>query len=238
MQSFRNLERRFGQTSAPIGRLLSNIDVARGREMAFRLQHPEVLQTLTEIAIVQSVEASNAIEHITAPLKRIEQLVADKTTPRNRSEEEIAGYRSVLNTIHSSAVHIPLKPSVIEQLIDTTKESYYEALEKSTIGWHEGDHDLEPWTRYFLGVVLAAYRAFEDRAGMLVGARGAKAELVKNFIRSSVSDTFRVQDVRRAVPSVSDIYIRQILRGLKSSGALAQLGRGQSASWKRLHTNF
>lgn len=101
---------------ASMARALAGIERARGREEAFREQHPEALKTLTEVARIQSTEASNAIERITAPRKRIEELLADKTTPANRSEEEIAGYRAVLDTIHASAPHIPFKPSVVEQL--------------------------------------------------------------------------------------------------------------------------
>ncbi|HMJ36763.1 MAG TPA: Fic family protein [Baekduia sp.] len=95
---------------------LGDIDTARGREQVFRSQHPQSLKTLTEIARIQSTEASNAIERITAPPKRIRALVADKTTPENRSEAEIAGYRAVLDTIHSSAEAIPFRPTVVEQL--------------------------------------------------------------------------------------------------------------------------
>jgi Fic family protein len=99
-----------------MARALAGIDLARGREEAFREQHPEALKTLTQIARIQSTEASNAIEQITAPRRRIEALVADKTTPANRSEEEIAGYRAVLDTIHASARDIPFTPKVVEQL--------------------------------------------------------------------------------------------------------------------------
>src|SRR5207247_5971343 len=106
----------FAQTPAAIGRMLSEIDVGRGRQEAFRRQNPAVLKTLIAVALVQSVETSNAIENIRAPHKRIEELVAEKTTPRNRSEDEIAGDRDALNTVHSSAEHIPVKPTILEQL--------------------------------------------------------------------------------------------------------------------------
>src|SRR3990170_363174 len=109
MQTFRSLDRHLAMVPAAIARQLSAIDIARGRQEAFRHQNPAILKTLTEIAIVQSVEASNALEDITAPHKRIEKLVAEKAVPRNRSEAEIAGYRDALSTIHSSAHHIPVK---------------------------------------------------------------------------------------------------------------------------------
>jgi Fic family protein len=116
MHTFRVLDQQIGMVTGTMARALAGIDLARGHEEAFRERHPEGLKALTAIARIQSTEASNAIEHIVAPRKRIEALVADKTTPANRSEEEIAGYRAVLDTIHASAANIPFKPSVVEQL--------------------------------------------------------------------------------------------------------------------------
>ncbi len=55
----------------------------------------------------------------------------------------------------------------IEKLIDETKDTYYDALAKSTHGWHDGMHDLAPWTSYFLGILVAAYGEFESRATLL-----------------------------------------------------------------------
>jgi Fic family protein len=301
---------------------------------------------------VQSVEASNAIEDITAPPKRIRELVEDKTTPRNRSEAEIAGYRSVLDLIHSNAEGIPFKANVLlqlhrdlyqftgiragewkgldneveeelpdgtkrvrfkplsafetppamdelherfteaweldtyhrllltgayifdftvihpfndgngrmsrlltllllyhggyevgrfvslEKLIDKTKESYYDALAASTERWHEGEHDLVPWLSYFLGIIVAGHAQFEERVGLLAAGRGAKVRAIKSFIRSRTSATLKVEDVRQAVPGVSDVYIREVLRKLRDQGVLRQNGRGPLAEWERVHTNF
>ena len=116
MQRFRELGTHFDLIPAPINRQLSEIDIARGRQEAFARQHPAALESLKQVALIQSVEASNAIENVTAPRKRLEELVAQRTTPRNRSEAEIAGYRAVLGTIHSSAEHIPFTPNIVRQL--------------------------------------------------------------------------------------------------------------------------
>jgi Fic family protein len=116
MQSFRDLDSHLGMTPAFLVRQLTEIDIAKGRQEMYRRQHPEALKALRDIARVQSVEASNAIEDVTAPPKRIRELVEDKTTPRNRSEAEIAGYRSVLDLIHANADGIPFKPNVLLQL--------------------------------------------------------------------------------------------------------------------------
>lgn len=115
MYTFRTLDKQIGLVPAATARALGAIDAGRGREEAFRLQRPQVLETLVEIARIQSTEASNAIEGIAAPRGRIEALVAERTEPRNRPEAEIAGYRRALDTIHASADHIPFKQSVVEQ---------------------------------------------------------------------------------------------------------------------------
>ena len=79
-------------------------------------QRPDELEKLVEIAKVQSTEASNAIEGIVTTNTRIRQLVEQKTTPKNRSEQEIAGYRDVLSTIHESFDTIPITQNYILQL--------------------------------------------------------------------------------------------------------------------------
>lgn len=95
---------------------LSRLDECRGREALFRSQRAEALERLVDVARIQSTEASNAIEGIVAPSARIKALVEDRTTPRNRSEAEIAGYRRALDLIHASHEHMPLTTGVTQQL--------------------------------------------------------------------------------------------------------------------------
>ena len=87
-----------------------------GKQEMYLKQRPEELEKLVEIAKIQSTEASNAIEGIVTTNTRIRQLVEEKTTPRNRDEQEIAGYRDVLNVIHESFDAIPLTQNYILQL--------------------------------------------------------------------------------------------------------------------------
>ena len=87
-----------------------------GKQELYLKQRPEELNKLVEIAKIQSTEASNAIEGIVTTNTRIRQLVEEKTTPRNRSEQEIAGYRDVLNLIHESFDFIPITRNYILQL--------------------------------------------------------------------------------------------------------------------------
>jgi Fic family protein len=115
MQTFRDLDSHLGMVPARSATALAEASAGRGREEAFRGQHPQVLEGLMEVALIQSSAASNAIEQITAAPGRVTELVQDKTTPQNRSEEEIAGYRKVLDIIHSSAKDIPLTTPVVLQ---------------------------------------------------------------------------------------------------------------------------
>src|SRR6185295_10975338 len=85
----------------------------RGKQALFKQQSPQVLDALRENAIIQSTESSNRIEGVVAPLGRIRDLVAHRATPANRSEQEIAGYREVLNTIHSHPEDIRLSSNVV-----------------------------------------------------------------------------------------------------------------------------
>lgn len=87
-----------------------------GKQELYLKQKPAELEKLVEIAKIQSTEASNAIEGIVTTNTRIRQLVEEKTTPKNRDEQEIAGYRDVLNVIHESFDAIPITKNYILQL--------------------------------------------------------------------------------------------------------------------------
>ena len=96
--------------------LIEAIYKEAGKQELYLKQRPEELEKLIEIAKIQSTEASNAIEGIVTTNTRIRQLVEEKTTPKNRNEQEIAGYRDVLNIIHESFDAIPITPNYILQL--------------------------------------------------------------------------------------------------------------------------
>ena len=96
--------------------LVAQIHEFKGRQELYLQQRPAELERLIEIAKVQSTEASNEIEGIRTTNTRLKQLCADKTTPRNRDEKEIMGYRDVLNTIHENFEYIPIRSGYILQL--------------------------------------------------------------------------------------------------------------------------
>ncbi len=95
---------------------LSLIHEYRGKQSVYMQQIPQGMERLIEVAKMQSTEASNAIEGIRTTETRLRQLMSERTTPRNRDEKEIAGYRDALNIIHDSFEYIPLTPNYILQL--------------------------------------------------------------------------------------------------------------------------
>jgi Fic family protein len=324
---------------------LRAIGTLKGRSELYEYQTPQVLETLRQVALIQSTESSNRIEGITVPEERLRSLVREKTTPRNRPEAEIAGYRDVLNTIHASTAEIPVRPSTIRQLhrdlfqyasapggewkaadnrivdvlpdgtrrtrfepvaavhtaeamealcdgyadraplleplllipafvldflcihpfsdgngrmarlltllllyqhgygvgrfislertIEGSKESYYEALRASSEGWHAGEHDACPWWSYWLGTVLAAYREFEERAGLLTSRRGAKTELVLQAI-GRMRGEFTVRELQRVLPDIGIDLIRRLLTQERRAGRLVCSGSGPGVRWKRV----
>ena len=96
--------------------LIAAIYKYAGKQELYLKQKPDELEKLVEIAKIQSTKSSNAIEGIVTTNTRIRQLVEEKTTPKNRDEEEIAGYRDVLNIIHESYEYIPITSNYILQL--------------------------------------------------------------------------------------------------------------------------
>jgi len=319
----------------------------KGKQQLFERQSPQLLIALREVARVQSIESSNRIEGVTASAGRIADLAAEKTVPRDRSEQEIAGYRDVLATVHASASSMDLSGGLIlqlhrdlyqfspmpggawkgspndivdvlpdgthrlrfapvaldlvdsaigelvdgyrrvaaqgrvdplvavpafvldflcihpftdgngrlsrilnlmllyqtgydvgryislEKVIEDTKETYYEALETSSAGWHEGEHDLVPWLEYSHGVLLAAYLEFEQRVGQVRSGRGAKREMVIDCIHH-MPKTFRYADIERACPGVSRPTIVRVLGELRDKGDIRCTKGGRDAAWERM----
>ena len=120
----------------------------------------------------------------------------------------------------------------LEKVIEDSKETYYEALEASSEGWHEGRHDLVPWLQYSHGVLIAAYLELEHRVGQMGTGRGAKREMVIDCIRH-LPTTFRLADVERACPGVSRPTIVRVLGGLRDNGEIRCTKGGRGAAQER-----
>jgi len=352
MQTFRDLDKHLGMVPATIVSALGAVSAGRGREEVLRYRDMNAVDALRHAAMYQSTAASNAIEGIVAPPARIAGLVREGVRPRNRPEEEIAGYGEVLATIHESAEAIPFTPSVVlqfhrdlysrtatpggrfkstqnevarfdsagnkvavifqgtppaetpramdelherhsgavaarrysplllagayvfdflmihpfndgngrmsrlltllllyqagydigrfvslEKLIERSKETYYEALQASTVGWDRGEHDIWPWLDYFLGILIGAYGQLEDYVELLGSGRGSKAKRVREFVRQHVTVTFTLAEIHEALPDIGVDHIRGELRRLRDAGAVESPGRGRK-QWRRLRDDF
>ena len=116
MRTFNYSEIKMQKWDSDVLSLIAAIYKEAGKQEMSLKQRPEELKKLVEIAKIQSTEASNAIEGIVTTSTRIKQLVEEKTTPKNCDEQEIAGYRDVLNIIHESFDAIPITQNYILQL--------------------------------------------------------------------------------------------------------------------------
>ncbi len=327
--------------------LIAAIYKEAGKQEMYLKQRPEELEKLVEIAKIQSTEASNAIEGIVTTSTRIRQLVEEKTAPQNRDEQEIAGYRDVLNIIHENFDAIPISQRYILQLhkilyshmnnlmagktksvqnyisatypdghvetlftplapyetpealdkiceeynrvignmeveplivvpifihdflcihpfndgngrmsrllttlllyrngfyvgkyisleakIAKNKDLYYNALGRSQDGWHEGMEDVVPFIKYLLGIVLSAYKDFEERFALVETKRSA-LEMVRCATMNKLG-RFTKQDIRELCPSLSISSIEGALRKLVASGELKREGAGKNICYYRL----
>jgi Fic family protein len=124
----------------------------------------------------------------------------------------------------------------LERLVEENKERYYETLDQSSQGWHDGRHDPWPYINYVLSIMKAAYREFEARVGDVKAPRGAKRELVLAGIERLLGAArrgFAISQLERACPGVSRDMVRRVLREEQRAGRLACEGRGPAAVWKR-----
>ncbi len=125
----------------------------------------------------------------------------------------------------------------LERIFEESKESYYETLETSSQGWHEGAHNVAPWLNYFWGALLRAYKEFEERVGTIARGRGAKGDRVRSEIRKR-NLPFSISDIEGACPGVSRDMVRLVLRAMKADGLIASTGKGRGAKWVGLITGL
>lgn len=121
----------------------------------------------------------------------------------------------------------------VEQLIFDSKNSYYDALETSQHGWHEGKHDVWPWLTYFATILADAYELFEARVAGARTQHGSKAERVRHWAVNEAPREFRFAQAVKGLPGISSATIRAALNSLRDEG-LFEPTRGASATWRRL----
>lgn len=121
----------------------------------------------------------------------------------------------------------------LERIFEDSKESYYETLEASSQGWHEGKHDVQPWLDYFWGALLRAYKEFEERVGSIDNRHGGKSERVRTQALKRTLP-FSISEIEDACPGISRDTVRLVLRALKSEGLIESTGKGRGAKWIKL----
>ena len=121
----------------------------------------------------------------------------------------------------------------IERIVEQSKETYYESLNRSSQKWHEEKHDVLPWFNYFLGTLIGAYKEFENRAEHTRPSRGAKTDILQTAIERRPGE-FSISDIARECPTVSRVMIKKVLSQMQGDKKIKCLGKGQSARWKRL----
>jgi Fic family protein len=122
MNSFRNQRLRDFAVPMSTNWLLNDLAEAKGKQELYTRQSPQVLKALREMALVQSVESSNRIEGVTVAPDRLRPLVLGHARPKDRSEQEIAGYRSALNLIHTKANDLQITPDLMRRLHQLCQE--------------------------------------------------------------------------------------------------------------------
>lgn len=331
-----------------IVQMVASIHEHKGKQELFLEANIDELKTLLEVALIQSTGASNRIEGIYTSDKRLEELVSQKAEPRNRSEEEISGYREVLATIHESYEYIVPRTNIIlqlhrdlysysqgakggifknsdnviaetdaeghqrarfipvpafqtaeamdemcnrfleeweanrmdklilipifildflcihpfndgngrmsrlltlllfykagyivgkyismEMLIEKTKETYYEALQASSIGWHECNNSYEPFVKYYLGIVLKAYKEFESRVEHLKHKNLSKPDRIKAVIDRKVGKITK-KEIMDFCPDISKVTVERTLTDLVKKGYIAKVGAGPATGYVRI----
>ena len=124
----------------------------------------------------------------------------------------------------------------LERLVEENKDRYYETLEKSSEGWHEGTHNPWPYINFVLSIMKLAYRDFVARVGEFKAPRGEKRETVLSGINQLIKrpkSGFTLRELEQVCPGVSRDMVRHVLREQQESGAVACHGRGPGAAWKR-----
>lgn len=143
--------------------------------------------------------------------------------------------RAVTNALLDDAGYTVGRYVSLEQLIAETADDYYEALLRSTHGWHERDNDPWPWLTYFVDVLARAYDRLE-RGTTAERSTGTKQHRVREYVTQHAPQIFRISDVRVALPGVSDPTIRLALDQLKKEGRVRPEGTGRAAVWVRTET--
>ena len=114
----------------------------------------------------------------------------------------------------------------IEKLIENTKDLYYEYLQKSSTGWHEELNDYEPFVKYMLGIIVAAYREFSSRVKLITTSGMSKPDRVRELIKNTLG-TITKKEILEKCPDISQATVQRALADLLESGEIEKIGGGR-----------
>ena len=114
----------------------------------------------------------------------------------------------------------------VEKLIADSKETYYEILQESSCGWHEGANDYIPFVRYMLGIIVAAYREFESRAALIVDSSISKPDRIREIIRNTIGPITKTE-IMKECPDISQVTVQRTLGELLKDERIIKIGGGR-----------
>ncbi|WP_155891439.1 hypothetical protein [Ligilactobacillus apodemi] len=127
----------------------------------------------------------------------------------------------------------------LEMLIEQSKQTYYEVLHDSSVGWHTNENDYGPFIRYYLGILLKAYTEFEDRVEHLRYRHLTKPQRIGVIIERSLGKITKKEILAQA-PDISKTTVERTLLDLRKKGKIIKVGRGRATAYikKLLHKSI
>ena len=122
----------------------------------------------------------------------------------------------------------------LERIFANNQEAYFDALQRSVKGWHEGTHNPMPWINFFLDSLITAYEELEVRVEALQGqsSRAPKSQLITVAIEER-EGPFSVADICLQIPTVSRELVKKVIQNLREQGQLKPIGKGRGAQWEK-----
>lgn len=119
----------------------------------------------------------------------------------------------------------------IEKLIEKTKDEYYEALQASSAGWHEGSNDYMPFVTYMLGVITAAYREFMERTELVEERKVSKPERIEDMLRKKLG-AFTKADIQKEFPDIGSATLQRTFSKLQKENKIIKIGDGRYTKYR------
>ena len=326
--------------------LMNKIHEYKGKQVLLSGIKKDTLNTLLNIAKIESTVSSNSLEGICTTKKRINELVIKNLDPKTRNEEEIAGYRDVLSLVHENYNYINISSNTIlqlhrdlykytgysyggkykdsqnyieettdsgekkirftplsaietpiaidelcknyneiaknetcdllvlipifvldflsihpfndgngrisrlltllllykanylvgeyisiEKIIEDTKDSYYETLQKSSLNWHNNKNDYSYFVEYYLGIILSAYKEFDSRLSFLENDKIFAYDRIIEVFKNSIIPIDKITIINKC-PDISETTIERMLKRLLDENKIIKISGGRYTKYK------